>query len=83
MRRLDQAEQALGGDGKLVDLDANGGIVVMCIIGQLSVFVVLFWQWKSGAVYLPGLVSGLIDLVFALAFALFLWTHTYPPHRPG
>jgi len=66
-----------------LDLDANAGIVVMGIIGQLSVFVVLFWQWKAGAVYLPGLVSGLIDLVFALAFALFLWTHTYPPHRPG
>jgi hypothetical protein len=66
-----------------LDLDANGAVVVMGIIGQLSVFAVLLWHWKAGAVYAPALLSGLIDLAFALAFALFLWTRTYPPHRPG
>lgn len=66
-----------------LDLDANPGIVVIGIMGQLSVFAVLFWQWRAGAVYAPGLLSALIDLVFAIAFALFLWTHAYPPHRPA
>jgi hypothetical protein len=66
-----------------LDLDANGGIVVMGIIGQLSVFAVLFWHWKAGVVYAPAMLSAVIDLAFALAFALFLWTHTYPPHRPN
>jgi hypothetical protein len=64
-----------------LNLDANAAVVVMGIIGQLSVFDVTIWQWNAGAVYTPALVSGLIDLAFALAFTLFLWTHTYPPHR--
>ena len=66
-----------------LDLDANAAVVVMGIIGQLSVFAVLAWQWNAGAVYAPALLSGLIDLAFALAFVLFLWTRTYPPHRPA
>jgi hypothetical protein len=61
-----------------LNVDSNAGIAVMGIIGQLSVFVVSLCQWLAGAVYSLGLVAGIIDLVFALAFTVFLWTHDYP-----
>src|SRR5262245_43501963 len=61
-----------------LNVDSNAGIAVMGIIGQLSVFAVVLCQWLAGAVYALGLVSGVIDLVFAVAFAVFLWTHDYP-----
>jgi hypothetical protein len=64
-----------------LDIDANAAVVVMGVIGQSSVSAVVFWQWKAGVVYTPALLSGLIDFVFALAFAAFLWTHIYPPYR--
>jgi hypothetical protein len=64
-----------------LDLEANPAVVVIGVIGQLSVSAVVFWQWKAGVVYTPALASGLIDFVFALSFAAFLWTHTYPPYR--
>jgi len=65
-----------------LNVDSNAGIVVMGILGQLAVFGVALCQWIAGAVYAPGLLSGVIDLAFALAFAVFLWTHDYPAEKP-
>jgi hypothetical protein len=61
-----------------LQIDCNAGIVVMGIVGQLSVFSVVIAQWVIGNAYAPALVSGAIDFVFAIAFAIFLWTHNYP-----
>ena len=61
-----------------LDIESNSGIVVMGILGQLSVFGVVAFQWFAGAVYWPALASGTTDLLFGLAFAAFLWTHDYP-----
>jgi hypothetical protein len=43
-----------------------------------KVFCVVLGEWRAGAVYDHALVSGVIDLAFALAFAVFLWTYEYP-----
>jgi hypothetical protein len=64
-----------------LDVDSNAGIVTIGILGQLSVFAVVIWQWRAGAVYGPAVLSGVIDLGFALLFAVFLWTHKYPIAR--
>ena len=64
-----------------LDIDSNTGIAVMGIIGQCSVFAVVTVQWRAGTVYNPALISGTIDLAFAIAFAVFLWMHVYQPHR--
>ena len=66
-----------------LDVDSNAGIVVMGILGQLSVFGVVAIQWFAGAVFWPALVSGTTDLLFGLAFAVFLWTHDHPIEAPG
>jgi hypothetical protein len=60
------------------NVDENAGIVVMGIIGQLSVFGVVVCQWSAGNVYGPALISGLVDLAFASAFVIFLYSHHYP-----
>jgi len=60
-----------------LDVDSNAGIVVIGILGQLSVFGIAIWQWRNGAVFGPAVLSGVIDLVFALGFAVFLWTCKY------
>ena len=60
-----------------LDLDANHGVVILGIIGQLAVFGVLTLYWLKGSVYAAGLIPAFIDLAFALAFAVFLWTHPY------
>src|SRR5262249_22586685 len=59
------------------DLDANPGVVVVGIIGQTAVFGVLGWYWTKSLVHSSGLVFGVIDLAFAIAFAIFLWTYAY------
>ncbi|HTO85722.1 MAG TPA: hypothetical protein VMQ73_26115 [Methylomirabilota bacterium] len=59
------------------DVDANHGVVVLGIIGQAAVFGVSAWYWLKGLVYAVGLVFGVIDLTFAIAFAIFLWTYAY------
>ena len=61
-----------------LDVDGNAGIVVIGILGQLSVFATVIWHWRSGAVFGPAVLSGVIDFVFALGFAMFLWRHKYP-----
>src|SRR4051812_34197361 len=65
-----------------LQIDANPGIVVMGILGQLCVFAVVVLHWAAGNAYAPALVSGAVDLAFAIAFVLFLWTHDYPFVRP-
>ena len=66
-----------------LDVDSNAGIVVIGILGQVSVFATVICQWRSGAVYGPAVLSGVIDLAFALGFAVFLWTRRYPVEQPG
>ena len=63
-------------------LDANRGVVVIGIIGQTAVFGVLGWYWVKGLVYAVGLLFGVIDLAFAVAFAVFWWTYAYRTPLP-
>ena len=65
------------------DLDLNHGVVVVGIIGQAAVFGVLTWYWAKGLVYATGLIFGCIDLAFAIAFAIFLWTYAYRLPTPA
>jgi hypothetical protein len=60
-----------------LDLDANRGVVVLGIIGQLAVFGVLALYWLKGSVHAAGLIPACVDLAFAIAFGVFLWTHPY------
>jgi hypothetical protein len=60
-----------------LNIDSNAGIVVIGVLGQLSVFGVVILQWQAAAVYNPALLSAIIDLLFAVAFAVFLWTYPY------
>ena len=59
------------------DVDENHGVVVVGIVGQLSVFGVLTTHWFMGTVYTVGLMAGVVDLIFAIAFIVFLWTYAY------
>jgi hypothetical protein len=65
------------------DLDVNHGVVIVGIIGQAAVFGVLAWYWLKGLVFTIGLVFGFIDLAFALAFIVFLWTYAYRTSPTG
>src|SRR5262245_24405703 len=47
-----------------LDIDKNHGIVAIGIVGQLSVFAVLAWHYRSGSVNPMGLTPGIVDLVF-------------------
>jgi nitrate/nitrite transporter NarK len=72
---------ALGcGVGYLIvgcDVERNHGVVVVGIIGQAGVFGVLASYWLKGSVYATGLIFGCVDLAFAVAFVIFLWTYAY------
>lgn len=61
------------------DLDKSHDIVRMGILGQLSVFGLTLYgvTLARPALPWPFLLPGLVDLVFALAFLVFLWTY---PH---
>jgi hypothetical protein len=65
------------------DLDVNHGVVVVGIVGQAAVFGVLAWHWLKGLVFAIGLVFGFIDLAFAIAFMIFLWTYAYRTSPPA
>jgi hypothetical protein len=58
----------------------NRDIIRMGVLGQLSVFTVLMYAvvFTSRPMPEPFLMPGLVDLVFALAFLVFLRNY---PHR--
>jgi hypothetical protein len=59
------------------DLEKNHDIIRMGIFGQLSVFALSLYAVSIARPRLPWpfLIPGLIDLVFAIAFLVFLWTY--------
>jgi hypothetical protein len=60
-----------------LDIDRNHGIVAIGVLGQGLLFAIVTLQWFAGNVYPVALISGMIDLAFAVAFAWFLWHHDY------
>jgi len=57
------------------DISRNRGIVKLGIYAQSSVFVVLAYQTLVGNVHLFYLIPGVIDLIFAILFGLFLYSY--------
>jgi hypothetical protein len=59
------------------DLDRNHDIIRMGIFGQISVFAISLHAVTLAQPRLPWpyLLPGLVDLAFALAFLIFLWTY--------
>ncbi len=57
------------------DISRNREIVKLGIYAQSSVFVVLAYQTLIGNVHPFYLISGVIDLIFAILFGLFLYSY--------
>jgi hypothetical protein len=57
------------------DISRNREIVKLGIYAQSSVFVVLAYQTLVGNVHPFYLISGVIDLIFAILFGLFLYSY--------
>ncbi|MBD0390141.1 MAG: hypothetical protein ICV54_27465 [Nostoc sp. C3-bin3] len=57
------------------DISRNREIVKLGIYAQCSVFVVLAYQTLVGHVHPLYLIPGVIDLVFAILFGLFLYSY--------
>jgi hypothetical protein len=58
------------------DISRNREIVKLGIYAQCSVFVVLAYQTLVGNVHPVYLIPGVIDLIFAILFGLFLYSHS-------
>jgi len=58
------------------DISRNREIVKLGIYAQSSVFVVLAYQTWIGNVHPFYLIPGVIDLIFAILFGLFLYSYT-------
>jgi len=57
------------------DISRNREIVKLGIYAQCSVFVVLAYQTLVGNVHPLYLIPGIIDLIFAILFGLFLYSY--------
>ncbi|HEY9638117.1 MAG TPA: hypothetical protein V6D14_32285 [Coleofasciculaceae cyanobacterium] len=57
------------------DISRNHEIVKLGIYAQCSVFVVLAYQTLVGNVHPLYLIPGVIDLIFAILFGLFLYSY--------
>jgi hypothetical protein len=57
------------------DISRNREIVKLGIYAQCSVFVVLAYQTLIGNVHPLYLIPGVIDLIFAILFGLFLYSY--------
>ncbi len=57
------------------DISRNREIVKLGIYAQCSVFVVLAYQTLVGNVHPLYLIPGVIDLIFAILFGLFLYSY--------
>jgi hypothetical protein len=57
------------------DISRNREIVKLGIYAQCSVFVVLAYQTLVGNVHPFYLIPGVIDLIFAIIFGLFLYSY--------
>ena len=57
------------------DVSRNREIVKLGIYAQCSVFVVLAYQTLVGNVHPLYLIPGVIDLIFAILFGLFLYSY--------
>jgi hypothetical protein len=57
------------------DISRNREIVKLGIYAQFSVFVVLAYQTLIGNVHPLYLIPGVIDLIFAILFGLFLYSY--------
>ena len=57
------------------DISRNREIVKLGIYAQCSVFVVLAYQTLVGNVHQFYLIPGVIDLIFAILFGLFLYSY--------
>jgi hypothetical protein len=57
------------------DISRNREIVKLGIYAQSSVFVVLAYQTLVGNVHPFYLIPGIIDLIFAILFGLFLYSY--------
>ena len=57
------------------DISRNREIVKLGIYAQCSVFVVLAYQTLIGNVHPLYLIPGIIDLIFAILFGLFLYSY--------
>lgn len=57
------------------DISRNREIVKLGIYAQCSVFVVLAYQTLVGNVHPFYLIPGVIDLIFAILFGLFLYSY--------
>ena len=57
------------------DISRNREIVKLGIYAQCSVFVVLAYQTLIGNVHPFYLIPGVIDLIFAILFGLFLYSY--------
>jgi type III secretory pathway component EscU len=57
------------------DISRNREIVKLGIYAQSSVFVVLAYQILVGNVHPFYLIPGVIDLIFAMLFGLFLYSY--------
>ncbi|MBD2459551.1 hemerythrin domain-containing protein [Oscillatoria sp. FACHB-1407] len=62
------------------DLSQNHGIVKLGIYAQFSVFTLLAYHTLIGHLHPFYLLSGILDLIFAILFSLFLYFH-YKSHE--
>lgn len=58
------------------DISRNREIVKLGIYAQCSVFIVLAYQTLVGNVHPLYLIPGIIDLIFAILFGLFLYSYS-------
>jgi hemerythrin superfamily protein len=62
------------------DFSKNHGIIKLGILAQYSVFAVLAYHTLLGTLHPFYLVSGVIDLVFAVLFSLFIYSESRSPN---
>jgi len=58
------------------DISTNHAIVKLGIYAQFSVFAVLAYHTRFGDVHPLYLISGVIDLTFAILFTVFLYSYS-------